>query len=65
MAFWSATESPLTDSPRQLKLLPWSKVKDVLDKLHGGPSGGHLGVNKTPDKVREQYYWLQAVMPAV
>lgn len=27
---------------------------------HGGPSGGHLGVNKTLNKVRQRYYWLQA-----
>jgi hypothetical protein len=32
----------------------------VLAKLHGGPSGGHLGVNKTLNKVRQRYYWLQA-----
>jgi hypothetical protein len=35
-------------------------VKEVLAKLHGGPSGGQLGVNKTLDKVRQKYYWLQA-----
>jgi hypothetical protein len=32
-------------------VLPPSKVKEVLAELHGGPSGGHLGVNKTLDKV--------------
>jgi hypothetical protein len=32
-----------------------------MDKLHGGPTGGHLGVNKTMDMVREQYYLLQAI----
>jgi hypothetical protein len=26
----------------------------------GGPSGGHLGVNKTLDKVRQRYYWLHS-----
>jgi hypothetical protein len=39
---------------------PWSRVNDVLTKLHGGPSGGHLGFNKTPNTVRQRYYWLQA-----
>jgi hypothetical protein len=41
-------------------VLPRRKVKDVLAELHGGPSGGHLGVSKTMDKVRQRYYWLQA-----
>jgi hypothetical protein len=33
-------------------VLPRSRVDNVLAELHGGPSGGHLGVNKTLDKVR-------------
>jgi hypothetical protein len=41
-------------------VLPRSRVGDVLTELHSGPSGGHLGVNKTLDKVRRRYYWLQA-----
>jgi hypothetical protein len=41
-------------------VLPRSRVDDVLAELHGGPSGDHLGVNKTLDKVRQRYYWLQA-----
>jgi hypothetical protein len=42
-------------------ILPRSRVNNVLTELHGGPSGGHLGVNKTPSKARERYYWLQAL----
>jgi hypothetical protein len=41
-------------------ILPWSRVKDVLTELHDGSSGGHLGVNKTLNKVRQRFYWLQA-----
>jgi hypothetical protein len=37
-----------------------SRVNDVLAVLHGGPSGGHLGVNKTLSKIRQRYCWLQA-----
>lgn len=37
-----------------------SRVKHVLTKLYGGPLGGHLVVAKSSDKVRQQYYWLQA-----
>jgi hypothetical protein len=41
-------------------VLPRSSVKDMLTELHSGPSGGHLGVNKTLKKVWQRYYWLQA-----
>jgi hypothetical protein len=37
-------------------VLPQSRVNDVLTELHGGPSRSHLGINKTPDKVRKRYY---------
>ena len=39
-------------------IVPRSKVKEVLEEMHGGSSGGHLGANKTLDKVRQRYYWL-------
>jgi hypothetical protein len=41
-------------------VLPRSRVEDVLTELHGGPSGGHLGINKTLNKIPQPYYWLQA-----
>jgi hypothetical protein len=41
-------------------VIPRSKVKDVLTELHDGPSGGHVGINKTLNKVRQRFYWLQA-----
>jgi hypothetical protein len=28
-------------------VLAQGKVKEVMGELYGGPSGGHLGVNKT------------------
>jgi hypothetical protein len=34
--------------------LPQIKVKVVLAKLNGGPSGGHLGVNKSLDKITQR-----------
>jgi hypothetical protein len=39
-------------------VIPHGKVKEVLVEMHGGTSGGHLGTNKTIDKVRQRYYWL-------
>jgi hypothetical protein len=41
-------------------IVPQSRVKDVLAELHDGPSRGHLGVNKTLNKIRKRFYWLQA-----
>jgi hypothetical protein len=37
-----------------------SRINDVLTELHGGPSGGHLRINRILNKVRERYYSLQA-----
>lgn len=39
-------------------ILPRSKIKEVLEEMHSGVSGGHLGVNRTIDKVRQRFYWL-------
>jgi hypothetical protein len=51
MEHWNATGNP----PRTIKIaqivLHQNRVNDGLSELHGGPSGGHLGVNKTLDKV--------------
>jgi hypothetical protein len=41
-------------------IIPRSKVKDVLTELQDGPSGGHMGINKTLNKVWQRFYWLQA-----
>jgi len=35
------------------------KVDEFLTELHGDASGGHLGANKTMDKIRQRYYWLR------
>ena len=40
-------------------IVPRSKVDEILTELHGGTSGGHLGANKTLDKIRQRYYWLR------
>jgi hypothetical protein len=37
-------------------VLPQRRAKDVLTELHGGQSGGHLGVKKTLSKVHQRYY---------
>jgi len=39
-------------------VIPHSNMKEVLAEMHGDTSGGHLGVNKIIDKIRQRYYWL-------
>lgn len=34
-----------------------SKVKEILAEMHRGTTGGHLGANKTVDKVCQHYCW--------
>ena len=31
--------------------------KDILNSLHEGPFGGHLGEDKTLEKLKERFYW--------
>ena len=33
-------------------------VHELLSSIHSSPTGGHLGVLKTTDKVRQRFYWL-------
>ncbi|GFV45329.1 retrovirus-related Pol polyprotein from transposon 412 [Trichonephila clavipes] len=38
-------------------ILPKTRVSTVLKELHGSSTGGHFGVMKTLQKVRERFYW--------
>ena len=38
-----------------------SKVKEIRADMHGGKTGGHLGVNKTIDKVRQRCWTSRGV----
>ncbi|GFT35266.1 retrovirus-related Pol polyprotein from transposon 412 [Trichonephila clavipes] len=38
-------------------ILPKIRVSTVLKELHSNPTGGHFGVMKTLQKVRERFYW--------
>lgn len=48
--FWE-----LTDERNKITqtVLPQSKVKEILTELHGGHSGGRLGVNNTLDRQQD------------
>lgn len=52
---WEAADGK---SSRLQLVLPQSEVPKVLDEIHGGASGGHLGINKTITKIRERFYWV-------
>ena len=45
------------NSTQRHLIIPRSLVPTVLQALHDGPAGGHLGRNKTLAKVRERFYW--------
>ena len=40
-------------------ILPKSLRSEVLQQLHNTQTAGHLGVAKTPSRVRERFYWVQ------
>ena len=44
---------------RWRRIIPCSKVKEVLAEMHGGTSGEHLWSNRAIDKVGQVYYWLR------
>jgi len=34
-----------------------TRIKQILEKAHDSPSGGHFGINKTLEKIRKRFYW--------
>ena len=38
-------------------VVPQADREKIILQIHGGDTGGHLGVEKTVHKVKEQYYW--------
>ncbi|GFW20513.1 retrovirus-related Pol polyprotein from transposon 412 [Trichonephila clavipes] len=49
-------ESDYRKTFRWQLILPKTRVSTVLKDLHGSPTGGHFGVMKTLQKVRERFY---------
>ena len=35
-----------------------SKMKEVLNEFHNGASGGHLGVTKILERIKQHFYWV-------
>jgi len=38
-------------------IIPKTRIKQILEKAHDSPSGGHFGINKTLEKIRKRFYW--------
>ncbi len=45
------------DGLRQQIIVPRHKRPEILMELHSGTGGGHMGIHKLKEKVRERYYW--------
>jgi len=52
-------ESPAVDKQIMQLLLPKNLRPQVLHALHNTTTGGHFGVHKTLDRVRERFYWCR------
>ncbi|VEN45007.1 unnamed protein product [Callosobruchus maculatus] len=44
---------------RRQTVVPRNRVAEVLGEIHSGTNGGHLGVAKALEKVRERFYWFR------
>ena len=51
-------ESENSRTTRDRLVLPKQKVNEVLEELHSGSFGGHLGSNKTLKNAQMRYYWV-------
>lgn len=49
--------SQSVDDHHQL-LVPRGSIKDVINLAHSSPTGGHFGIQKTLQKVKQQFYWV-------
>ena len=69
-AFWNCWEelhlsddllvrifSDKSSSPKRTIVLPRHMIQRVLQSLHSGPSGGHMGMHRTFERVRGRFFW--------
>ena len=51
---------PNGGSEKKLQLvLPRHLISEVLSELHNSPTGGHMGVARTLERVRPRFYWVR------
>ena len=39
------------------KIIRWHELLDILKRSHDDPLGGHFGIKKMYEKLKERYYW--------
>jgi hypothetical protein len=54
---WESDDGKTT---RWQLVVPRSKIPAILEELHSSPAGGHFGVMKTLNRVRERFFWGKA-----
>ena len=42
---------------KRVILVPQHLASQVLESVHSGPSGGHMGITRTLGRVKERFYW--------
>ena len=50
-------ETPDGSSSHLQLVVPRTLRKEILEEIHGGATGGHLGEEKTLKRLKERYYW--------
>ena len=50
-------ELPKTGDHFFQQIIPQNMVHELLSSIHSSPTGGHLGVFKTTENVRQRFYW--------
>jgi transposase InsO family protein len=54
---YKSWESDNGQDSKLLIVLPYALRDFVLQQLHDGPIGGHLGTKRTLERIREKYFW--------
>lgn len=39
-------------------MVPRKRINEMLEETYNGTSEGYFGANKTLNKIREQFYWV-------
>jgi hypothetical protein len=50
---------PRKHNPKLLKVIRKSEFETLMKIMHDHPTGGHLGMESTYNKIKEKYYWNQ------
>ena len=46
---------------RELVVIPDSLIPNILQSLHCGPSGGHMGIRRTIMRCKERFFWPKMI----